>query len=73
MNKKTIFLKNPILRQKMDGHFINPVGDLIEEVNEQDLNSQVGGTITVIVTQIRGCGYIFTLSAECSSNGKSCN
>lgn len=57
----------------MDGHFINPVGDLVEEVNEQDLNSQVGGTLTVIITQIRGCGYIFTLSAECSSNGKSCN
>lgn len=76
------FLKNPILRSKMETEWKNPVGDLLEEIQEQEMSSHVGGgiaddiartiIINIVVTQANGCGRILTLSAECSRNGKSC-
>lgn len=68
----TNLLKNPILRNKMNINVKNPAGDLIQEINEQDLSGQAGGTnptvTTVIITPTPAlkCGYLLTVSAECS-------
>ncbi len=67
-------LKNPVLRNKMKVTVSNPVGDLIQEINEQDLGGEAGGTtpatITVLTpitpTPFAGCGRILTVSAECN-------
>ncbi|MDF2588580.1 MAG: hypothetical protein K0S41_2421 [Anaerocolumna sp.] len=75
----SILLKNPIMRNKMKASLNNPVGDLIEEIKEQDLGVEAGGTATlittispVIPTPFAKCGVVYTVSAECNG-GKSCN
>lgn len=71
--------KYPVLRSKLARNYQNPAGDLLEEIQEQELKSQVGGalwTITpaipVIISQFKDCGRVYTISAECNGNGKSC-
>ena len=75
-------LKNAVLRNKVETNVSNPVGDIATEIAEQDLNNQAGGTtfVTVTTTVIANavatvkykCGSVLTVSAECSSSGKSC-
>lgn len=75
----SILLKNPILRNKMKATLNNPVGDIIQEIKEQDLGAEAGGTtwtITTITpvtpTPFAKCGVVMTVSAECNG-GKACN
>lgn len=77
MSKKEM-LRNPMLRsgEKVNGA---PLKGVCEEIADQDLNQTVGGTVTVttvtvtmIPTPIMGCGGYYTVSAECSANGKPC-
>lgn len=79
---KNNLLKNPILARKLDLKLLNPAGDLVEEINEQDIDGQAGGTglpcITITVASaiysahVKNAGRICTLSAECDG-GTTCD
>lgn len=77
-----------VMGKKGTGNFV--VGDLMKEIQDQDLMAPVGGStdssethiislislLTVwsneIITKKFGCGLVFTVSAECRSDGKPC-
>ncbi|HEY9063013.1 MAG TPA: plantaricin C family lantibiotic [Pseudobacteroides sp.] len=67
-------LKNHILRNKVSKEVNNPAGNLAQEIQEQDLNGQAGGTlwttvttVTVVTpTPVARCGRVYTVSAECN-------
>lgn len=77
-------LKNPILRNKCNYKVTNPVGDIVQEIEEQDIVGLVGGNfekigsipaITAlgainneILTKRYNCGAIITVSAKCQVN-----
>ena len=67
MNKSKL-LKNPILRNREDYKIVNPVGDTLEEIAEQDMSVQVGGTLPTLTVSL--CGII--ASKPLGNNGKLC-
>ncbi|AGX45391.1 plantaricin C family lantibiotic [Clostridium saccharobutylicum] len=77
-------IKNPVLRNKTNYKVSNPVGDIVEEIREQDIVGLVGGNFERIsaitevtawgavenekLTQRYNCGAIITVSAKCQLN-----
>ena len=86
--KTSNLLKNPVLKNKMKVNYKNPAGDIAQEIQEQDLDGQAGGTWDVIsgitaitllatwvndrATQKYGCGTVITVSAECRADHVAC-
>lgn len=68
-------LKNPVLRNKMAMDVSNPAGNVLEEIADQDMSLQVGGTltlsslvctsITLFSKPIGNGGHVCTLTKEC--------
>lgn len=44
------FLKNPVMKNKLEVQINNPAGNILEEISEQDTLSQVGGLSPAIVS-----------------------
>ncbi len=87
--KESTIIKNPVLRNKVNAKIYNPAGDIVKEIQEQNLPEQAGGgTLGVIsaitavtnlafsidqaITKYYACSLVFTYSAECRSDGRSC-
>ncbi|ACM60207.1 hypothetical protein B0S90_1400 [Caldicellulosiruptor bescii] len=91
--KESTIIKNPVLRNKVNAKIYNPAGDIVKEIQEQNLPEQAGGgTPTVVVgvisavtavtnlafsidqaiTKYYACSLVYTYSAECRSDGRSC-
>lgn len=53
----------------------NEVKNVVEEIKEQDLESQAaGGSISTAIqlTFAKKCGRVFTMSYECTTNNVKC-
>ncbi|MFV5911929.1 plantaricin C family lantibiotic [Bacillus cereus] len=78
---KSNLLKDPVLKKKLAINLDNPIGDIGEEILEQDVNGQVGGLSpaaislagTVIsVVSAAGGGIIKAASAKAQNPGRYC-
>ncbi|PFJ06660.1 hypothetical protein COD67_03980 [Bacillus cereus] len=67
-------LKNPVLQHKYSSREKNPAGDLLQEINEQEMKLARGGyefthADSVTLAQMQGLGNNYgtkcTVSAEC--------
>ena len=73
---RTHVLRNPLLRARGKFDIETPVVSLGTEIQEQELDTQVGaGTITITVTTVtitptpsHGCGAVYTVSLECTGS-----
>ncbi|WP_339319382.1 plantaricin C family lantibiotic [Paenibacillus sp. FSL R10-2734] len=79
--KYSTLLRNPVLQNKIASNMYNPAGSVLEEIGEQEMSLQAGGTISVasigcdivyfVASKYLGNhGYVCTLTKECMP---SCN
>ncbi|MBC2451327.1 plantaricin C family lantibiotic, partial [Clostridium saccharobutylicum] len=47
---KSNLLKDPVLKNKINSKVNNPAGDISNEIKEQDLNGQAGGSTPACVS-----------------------
>ncbi|MCU4842063.1 MULTISPECIES: plantaricin C family lantibiotic [Bacillus cereus group] len=78
---KSNLLKDPVLKKKLAINLDNPIGDIGEEILEQDVNGHVGGlspaavTVTATVLSLVSAGaggVIKAASAKAQNPGRYC-
>ncbi|MBR9663726.1 MULTISPECIES: plantaricin C family lantibiotic [Bacillus cereus group] len=78
---KSNLLKDPVLKKKLAINLDNPIGDIGEEIQEQDVNGHVGGLSPAIVSAAAGVlslvsaatgGVIKAASSKAQNPGRYC-